>query len=166
MQWEYKIQNMSSNQLDFIFHRGIIKQKLLASEFISRVFQHHQYSNMELIQIWMNMFICIVGEILIEKREREEYVNFSLPQILRRLKPCAMICTLGSFCPRMSAKIRLLVLFPLQPEHVPFNGTSDQTLTSINQLISQESKLNMLYPKVGYFGCGNISILQPSKMLC
>ena len=59
-----------------------------------------------------------------------------------------MICTLGSFCPRMSAKIRLLVMLellsPLQPEHVPFNGTSDQTPTSINQLISQESKLNML----------------------
>ena len=75
-----------------------------------------------------------------------------------------MICTLGSFCPRMSAKIQLLVvLFPLQPEHVPFNGTSDQTRTSINQLISQESKLNML---AIFFGCGNISILQPSKMLC
>ena len=123
------------------------------------IFQYGAYSNMNehvYLHCWRNL----------DWKEREGYVNFSLPQILRRLKPCAMICTLGSFCPRMSAKIRLLVLFPLQPEHVPFNGTSDQTLTSINQLISQESKLNMLYPKVGYFGCGNISILQPSKMLC
>ena len=76
-------------------------------------------------------------------------------------EPRAMICTLGSFCPRMSAKIGLLVvLFPLQPEHVPFNGTSDQTRTSINQLISQESKLNMLSKSRIYifFGCGNISL--------
>ena len=72
-------------------------------------------------------------------------LTFLSLQRMKEAEPCAMICTLGSFCPRMSAKIRVLVvLFPLQPEHVPFNGTSDQTRTSINQLISQESKLNML----------------------
>ena len=94
-----------------VFYRGIIKQKLLTSEFIiSRIFQHHQYSNMESSKIWMNMFICIVGEILIEKRDM---LTFSFSPVSPRFcAACAMVCTLGSFCPRMSAKIRLLVLVP------------------------------------------------------
>ena len=94
-----------------VFYRGIIKQKLLTSEFIiSRIFQHHQYSNMESSKIWMNMFICIVGENLDWKEKRDMMLTFL--SATDSEEPRAMICTLGSFCPRMSAKIRLLVLVP------------------------------------------------------